>query len=121
MNEKYSVLLWSDAASDHPLPDLSTYLHPLLILRTDRGDLCVRTRHIIGYVTAKGFFLPCSENRHLTQLLHNTWHSLAASQFREIPRKFGHEAVANRRKNPTRARDSNCRDRVRIPSTKMWT
>lgn len=59
MNEKYSVLLvWSDAASYTTSPDLSTYLRPLLILRTDRGDLCVRMRRIMGYVTGDvgGFF-----------------------------------------------------------------
>lgn len=32
-------------------PDLSPYLRPLLILRTNRGDLCVRMRRIMGYVT----------------------------------------------------------------------
>lgn len=32
-------------------PDLSTYLHPLLILPMDREDLCVRMGRIMGYVT----------------------------------------------------------------------
>lgn len=51
MNEKYSVLLRPRTHALPPTPDLSTYLRPLLILRKDRGDLCVRTRRIMGYVT----------------------------------------------------------------------